>query len=78
MQFAVEHVGMAKLTVAQRALAVRRIWDKGWHGGNRCKDPRYLPDTEEHTHWHRPAISVGNLTLRITGCTTVNMALRMR
>jgi len=48
MEFAAEHAGMEKLTVAQRAVVVRRIWDKGWHGGNRCKDPRYKPDTEEY------------------------------
>jgi hypothetical protein len=49
MQFAADTAGMEKLTVAQRAVVVRRIWDKGWHGGNRCKDPRYIPGTEVHT-----------------------------
>jgi hypothetical protein len=27
MEFAAEHAGMEKLTVAQRAVVVRRIWD---------------------------------------------------
>jgi hypothetical protein len=49
MQFAADTADMEKLTVAQRAVVVRRIWDKGWHGGNRCKDPRYIPGTEVHT-----------------------------
>ena len=49
MQFAAETAGMEKLSVAQRAVVVRRIWDKGWHGGNRCKNPKYPVGTEMHT-----------------------------
>ena len=37
-------------TINQRAVDIRRLWDKGWHGGNRAKDERLKVGTPEHTN----------------------------
>ena len=67
MQFAARTADLQHMTIGQRAVAVRRIWDKGWHGGNRCKDKRLIPGSKPYhdseacdlcgepdsaNHWH--------------------------
>ena len=49
IEFATQAFSLQHRTTAQRAVEVRRLWDKGWHGGNRAKDPRLTPGTIEHT-----------------------------
>ena len=36
---------MKNITTAQRAVVMRRLWDKGWHGGNRSKDSCFVAGT---------------------------------
>jgi hypothetical protein len=49
IEFATQTFNLQHRTTAQRAVEVRRLWDKGWHGGNRAKDPRLIPGSIEHT-----------------------------
>ena len=49
IEFAAQATNMKHITTAQRAVVVRRLWDKGWHGGNRSKDPRFVVGTPEQS-----------------------------
>ena len=75
IQYAAKSAGMQDLTVAQCATITRRLWDKGWHGGNRCKDKRFKEGSEEYK-MAQACTFCEKMTRRITGCTHVNILHR--